>query len=129
MQLEEYFDFLAPNDIRLKGSRVGIESVLYEYIHRGQTPEQIDERFYSINLEQVYATILYYLHNKEAVHQYMANWIDFGRRMREEQEKNPDPVILRLRALREKYGKETARIVAEQRGLIFAEPSPTYEKE
>lgn len=129
MQLEEYFDFLAPNDIRLKGSRVGIESVLYEYIHRGQTPEQIDERFYSINLEQVYATILYYLHNKEAVHQYMANWIDFGRRMREEQEKNPDPVILRLRALREKYGKDTARIVAEQRGLIFAEPSPTYEKE
>ncbi len=129
MQLEEYFDFLAPNDIRLKGSRVGIESVLYEYIHRGQTPEQIDERFYSINLEQVYATILYYLHNKEAVHQYMTNWIDFGRRMREEQEKNPDPVILRLRALREKYGKETARIVAEQRGLIFAEPSPTYEKE
>lgn len=129
MQLEEYFDFLAPNDIRLKGSRVGIESVLYEYIHRGQTPEQIDERFYSINLEQVYATILYYLHNKEAVHQYMTNWIDFGRRMREEQEKNPDPVILRLRALREKYGKETARIVAEQRGLIFAEPSPTYETE
>lgn len=129
MQLEEYFDFLAPNDIRLKGSRVGIESVLYEYIHRGQTPEQIDERFYSINLEQVYATILYYLHNKEAVHQYMTNWIDFGRRMREEQEKNPDPVILRLRALREKYGKDTARIVAEQRGLIFAEPSPTYEKE
>lgn len=129
MQLEEYFDFLAPNDIRLKGSRVGIESVLYEYIHRGQTPEQIDERFYSINLEQVYATILYYLHNKEAVHQYMTNWIDFGRRMREEQEKNPDPVILRLRALREKYGKDTARIVAEQRGLIFAEPSPTYETE
>lgn len=129
MQLEEYFDFLAPNDIRLKGSRVGIESVLYEYIHRGQTPEQIDERFYSINLEQVYATILYYLHNKEALHQYMTDLIEFGRRMREEQEKNPDPVILRLRALREKYGKDTARIVAEQRGLIFAEPSPTYEKE
>ena len=46
--------------------------------------------------------------------------------MREEQEKNPDPVILRLRALREQYGKDTARIVAKQRGLAFAEPSPEY---
>ena len=29
VQLEEYFDFLAPNDIRIKGTRVGIESILY----------------------------------------------------------------------------------------------------
>ena len=27
MQLEDYFDFLAPNDIRIKGSRIGIELV------------------------------------------------------------------------------------------------------
>lgn len=38
MQLEDYFDFHAGNDIRLKGHRIGIESVLYEYIHRAQTP-------------------------------------------------------------------------------------------
>jgi len=67
MQLEDYFDFLAPNDIRIKGSRIGIESVLYEHIHNAKTPEEIDAQFWSINLEQVYATILYYLHNKEAV--------------------------------------------------------------
>ena len=29
MQLEDYFDFLAADDIRLKGSRIGIESILY----------------------------------------------------------------------------------------------------
>jgi len=28
MELESYFDFLAPNDIRIAGSRIGIESVL-----------------------------------------------------------------------------------------------------
>ncbi len=126
MQLEDYFNFLAPNDIRIKGSRIGIETVLYDYIHRGMTPEEIDARYWSITLEQVYATILYYLHNKEAVGQYLADWIEFGRRMREEQEKNPDPVILRLRALREKYGKDTARILAQQRAAAFAEPSPKY---
>ena len=39
MQLEDYFKFLAPNDIRLKGSRIGIETILYEYIYRSRTPE------------------------------------------------------------------------------------------
>jgi hypothetical protein len=40
MQLEDYFDFLAPDDIRLKGSRIGIETILYEYIYRARTPEE-----------------------------------------------------------------------------------------
>jgi hypothetical protein len=43
--IEEYFDFLAPDDIRIKGTRVGIESVLYEYIHRERTPEMIQQQF------------------------------------------------------------------------------------
>ncbi len=115
MQLEDYFDFLAPNDIRIKGSRIGIESVLYEFIHRAQTPEQIDARFWSINLEQVYATILYYLHNKEEVHQYMTDWIEYGERMRREQEENPPPGFVRLRKLVQEYGGDVNRLIAEQR--------------
>ncbi len=31
MQLEDYFTFLRPDDIRVKGSRVGIEHILDEY--------------------------------------------------------------------------------------------------
>ncbi|NEO76071.1 MAG: hypothetical protein F6J99_07355 [Moorea sp. SIO4G3] len=34
MQLEEYFNFLAPDDIRIKGHRIGIETVLYEYLFK-----------------------------------------------------------------------------------------------
>ncbi len=37
MQLEEYFDFLDPLDIRIKGHRIGIDDVLYYYF-RGDTP-------------------------------------------------------------------------------------------
>lgn len=88
MQLEDYFDFQRPDDIRLKGSRIGIESILYEYIHRAQTPEEIADRFRTLTLEQVYATILYYLHNKEAVTIYIEDWLEFGRRAREEQHRN-----------------------------------------
>ena len=34
MQLEDYFNFLAPNDIRLKGTRIGIETILYDFIYK-----------------------------------------------------------------------------------------------
>lgn len=48
MQLEDYFNFLAPNDIRLQGTRVGIETILYDYIFKARTPEEI-EQTYSLN--------------------------------------------------------------------------------
>lgn len=101
MQLEEYFEQFAPDDIRLKGTRVGIESILYEFIHREQPPEAIVKRFSSLTLEQIYATILYYLHNKATIEAYMAEWLSFGQRMRAEQAKNPPPVVLRLRQLKQ----------------------------
>jgi len=87
MQLEDYFNFLAPNDIRLKETRIGIETILYN-------------TYPSLTLEQVYATILYYLHEKEKVSQYIADWLEWGRKMREEQRKNPPPVVERLRKLK-----------------------------
>ena len=100
MQLEDYFEFLAPDDIRLKGSRVGIESVLYEYIHRAQSPEAIADRFPSLTIEQIYATILYYLRNRTAVDAYLADWLEYGRKAREKQRRNPPPVVVRLQALK-----------------------------
>jgi uncharacterized protein (DUF433 family) len=97
MQLEEYFSFLAPDDIRIKGTRIGIESILYEYIHRGQSSEAIAEKFYTVSLDQVYATILYYLRNKESVEAYLADWLAFSRSAREVQERTPPPVVVKLR--------------------------------
>ena len=99
MEIEQYFNFLSDDDIRIAGTRVGIETVLYDYIYRSQTAEQIADTYPSINLEQVYATILYYLHNREKVEAYIVDWLEHGERMRREQEKNLPPVILRLRRL------------------------------
>jgi uncharacterized protein (DUF433 family) len=96
MQLEDYFNFLAANDIRLKDSRIGIETILYEYIYRSHTPEEIAKIYPSLSLEQVYATILYYLHNQEQVKQYIADWLEWGQKMREEQKQNPSPVVQKL---------------------------------
>lgn len=99
MQIEAYFDFLADDDIRLKGSRIGIESILYAYIHQAQPPEVIQHQFPTLTLEQVYATILYYLQHREDIDRYMADWLAWGKNAREAQQRNPPPVIARLKAL------------------------------
>ena len=98
MQLEGYFDFIADDDIRIRGSRIGIESVLYQYVHRSQSPEAIAEVYPSLGLDQIYATILYYLRNREQIDAYLTAWIEYGRQMRAEQERNPPAVAARLRA-------------------------------
>jgi len=100
MQLEDYFNFLAADDIRLQGTRVGIETILFDYLFRAKTPEEIAKIYTSLTLEQVYATILHYLHNKQAVDAYMTDWLEWSDRMREEQRRNPNPVVERLRKLK-----------------------------
>jgi uncharacterized protein (DUF433 family) len=102
VQLEGYFDFLTPNDIRIKGSRIGIESVLYEYIHNARTAEEIKQRFNTLTLEQVYATILYYLHDQEMVGAYLANHLEYCRKARAEYDRNPPSGALRLRKISER---------------------------
>jgi len=98
--IAEYFNFLSSGDIRLKDSRIGIETILYEYIDCGRSPEEIAQIYKSISLEQVYATILYYLQNKETISAYMNNWIEHGHTMREQQRINPPPVSEKLHQLR-----------------------------
>ncbi|MEH2372152.1 DUF433 domain-containing protein [Nostoc sp.] len=98
--IAEYFNFLDPGDIRLKNSRIGIETILYEYIDCGRSPDEIAQTYQSISLEQVYATILYYLQNQEIVSAYMKNWLEHGHKMREQQRLNPPPVSEKLRHMR-----------------------------
>ncbi len=100
MKLESYFEFLADDDIRIKGTRVGIESVLYDYIYKNKSAEQIAENYPSLTLEKVYATILYYLNNREKVEAYLLDWLNFGNKMRESQARNPTSTVKRLQTLK-----------------------------
>ena len=100
MLLEDYFVILAPDDIRIKNHRLGIESVLYEYLHNAQTPEEIVVRFPTLRLDEVYATILYYLVNKEQLDSYMSDWLTFSRQARERQSTDPNAPAAKLRQRR-----------------------------
>jgi len=70
MELESYFEFLAEDAIRLRGTRVGIETVVRDY-WEGASPEEIALRYSTLTLEQIHATITYALANQAQVDAYL----------------------------------------------------------
>ena len=110
MRIEDYFDFLAENDIRIKGTRIGIETVLYEYIHRCQTPEEIVAAYTGLTNEQVYATILYYWRERETVSQYLKNWLEYCLEAEQAQDQNPSPFVQRLLKIKSEQSAAPAAV-------------------
>jgi uncharacterized protein (DUF433 family) len=102
MQLEDYFDFLASNDIRIKGSRIGIETILLDYIDLGLSAEEIALRYRTLTLEQVYATLAYYWHYRNQTDTYLQAAREHEERMIAEQERNPPPAVRRLQEMVQK---------------------------
>jgi uncharacterized protein (DUF433 family) len=100
MQLDECFDFLAADDIRIKGHRIGIETVLFEYLHRERSAEEIQALYPTLSLAEVYATILYYLQNSVAVSRYLADWLEWSHQQRKQHAAHPHPAAARLRQLK-----------------------------
>ena len=99
MKLEDYFDFLAPNDIRVKGTRIGIETILTDYLELGLFAEQISARYRTLALEEVYATLTYYWGNRQQVDQYLRLVDKELEAQRLEQRQHPSPAVQRLREM------------------------------
>ena len=100
VELTDYFDFIDPDIIRIKGHRIGIEHVLAYYLE-GYNPDEIAQEYPGLSLEKIYAAITYYLANREEVDDYLRH-----RRVRDEaayQEwaANPPQHIRRLQIIRE----------------------------
>jgi uncharacterized protein (DUF433 family) len=100
IELSSYFDIINRDSIRIKGHRIGIEHILAYYLE-GYNPEEIAKEFPGLSLEKIYATITYYLANRDEIDAYLQR-----RRIRDEQAyqewaANPSPVIERLRVIRE----------------------------
>ncbi|GAB4275693.1 MAG: hypothetical protein Fur0025_00120 [Oscillatoriaceae cyanobacterium] len=110
MQLEDYFEFLSPEDIRIKGTRIGIEHILYEYIHRAQTPEAIKKQFPTVTLEQVYATILYYFQQKDSVTKYVGDWLEYCLKAEAEFDKNPPDFVEKIQQF--KLQQKSAKLLS-----------------
>lgn len=99
MQLESYLDFLSDQDIRIKGTRIGIETVLEDFIEDA-SPEEIVVRYPNLTLEQIYAVITYYLANRTEVDAYLTEGRGMIEAAAQVQDQNPPAVITRLRRLK-----------------------------
>ena len=105
MELENYFDFVEEDVIRIKGNRIGIEIVLEDYLE-GASPEEILLRYPTLNLEKIHATILYYLAKKEKVEAYLERVRQLDEEAEQEQLRNPPPYVVELRERFAKVSQE-----------------------
>jgi uncharacterized protein (DUF433 family) len=103
MKPEDHLEFLAPDEIRIRGTRIGLENVLYRLIDCAYSPEAIVEQFPSLSLEQVHAVLEYHQQHRQKVDEYMAAWRSQKEHLQAEQDHNPSPGIARLRKLKEVY--------------------------
>jgi uncharacterized protein (DUF433 family) len=100
MRLEDYFEFLEPNHIRIKGHRIGIESILWKYL-AGEPAEEIARQYDTLRPVDIYAAITYYLENKTQLDAYLRRVEQLIAEDMARSDANPSPTVLRLRKLRE----------------------------
>jgi uncharacterized protein (DUF433 family) len=105
MRLEDYFEFVEPDYIRIKGHRIGIESILRKYL-AGEAAEEIAHQYDTLRPVDIYATITYYLENQAAVDAYLARTEALVTEDMARSDAAPSPAVLRLRRLRELRGEE-----------------------
>jgi len=118
IELTDYFDFIGEDDIRIKGTRVGIETVLHDY-QEGASPEEIVLRYPTLSLEQVYATITYYLAHREQVAGYLTRVRQQQEDAWQEQQRHPSEFV---RMLRERLDQQRELYqVAQPRLAVAAE--------
>lgn len=111
MELEKYFEFIDNQAVRIAGTRIGIETILRDY-QQGAGPEEIVLRYPTLSLEQVHATITYYLANQERVESYLEQ---VNRRQEEawqEQQQHPSEFVQDLRERLHKQRRELRRTEA-----------------
>ena len=86
--MSEYVTKLENGAYRIAGTRVSLDSVVYEF-QQGRTPEQIVLSFPTLNLEQIYGAIAFYLQNRQGIDDYLKQGeIDFEKLSRNWEEKN-----------------------------------------
>jgi uncharacterized protein (DUF433 family) len=96
-----YLDQVGPNALRIKGTRVGLEHLIWLY-REGHTAEELAIEFPTVSLEQVHGVIAYYLGNRAAVDDYIkAGEERFEEYRRQSLQEPPSEAVLRIRAIKE----------------------------
>jgi uncharacterized protein (DUF433 family) len=92
--------------IRLTGSRVPLDTVVYEF-NQGATPEQIQDSFPSLSLHTIYGAIAFYLEQQEAVDDYLRGREQEAQELQRKIESRPEMAAFRER-LRQRRAQLTS---------------------
>jgi uncharacterized protein (DUF433 family) len=93
--------------MRVGNTQVMLEGVVYPF-EQGESAESIRRAYSSLSLAEVYGAIAYYLDHKDEVRAYLDRQEALWQKMRTEQDRNPPPVIQRLKALMAARSREGA---------------------
>ena len=84
----------------VKGTRIPLDSVVYGFL-QGESPEGIVYSYPSLNLQQVFGAITYYLENRDAIDAYLKEEdAEFDRLYEEARQRDP-AFYAKLEAARE----------------------------
>jgi len=90
--------FDANGVIRVSGTRVSIDSLLYSFLD-GASPETIADQFTSVPLADVYLVVGFYLKNRDALDAYLQDQSLQEEQIQRETEKRFSPHGIRARLL------------------------------
>ena len=92
--------------MRVGKTRVPLDTVVFAF-NQGSSPEEIVMSYPTLDLEDVYAIVNYYLHNRAEVDSYQSQREADGARIRKENEKRFPPTGIRARLLARRSQDET----------------------
>lgn len=90
--------------VRVGGSRVLLQTVVWTFLE-GSTCEEIAQKYPTVSLPDIYATITFYLQHQVYVDAYLAAIDAKGEALRREFERRWNPQELRERLLRRKASR------------------------
>lgn len=84
--------------VRIGGTRVTLDTVVAAF-HEGATAETIAEQYPSLQLDQIYTVIGYYIRHQGEVNEYLERRRQAAARVRQENEERFPPIGTRARLL------------------------------
>lgn len=95
-----YLDIHAPDNVRVRGTRIDICLVVEDYLE-GRVPEETVLAYPTLELAQIYGVIAYYLEHRADVDRYVAARVQQARDLERAYRERPEsPIVKKLKAMR-----------------------------
>lgn len=107
LQVAPLLDMAAPDDVRIRGHRIGLEHLVFAF-NRGETAEEIVQRFPGIDLRTVYTLIAYYLTYRDEIDSYITDLEQSSAESRQAWEQSRTSVSHRVGAILRERAAEYA---------------------